>query len=67
MAGGGGWGNPIEREPSRVLDDVVDDRVSIQAAKEEYGVVISEGENKIDLNATKMLRSKMQKQTKFQQ
>ena len=67
MAGGGGWGNPIERDPSRVLDDVIDDRVSIQAAKSEYGVVISEGENKIDRNATKILRSKMQKQTEFQQ
>ncbi|MDP6960557.1 MAG: hydantoinase B/oxoprolinase family protein [Dehalococcoidia bacterium] len=67
MAGGGGWGNPIERDPSRVLDDVIDDRVSIQAAKSKYGVVISEGENKIDRNATKILRSKMQKQTELQQ
>ena len=50
-----------------MLDDVIDDRVSIQAAKSEYGVVISEGENKIDRNATKILRSKMQKQTELQQ
>ncbi len=62
MAGGGGWGNPMERDPSRVLEDVIDDRVSIEAAKNEYGVIISKGENKIDLNATKVFRSKMPNQ-----
>jgi N-methylhydantoinase B len=38
--GGGGWGNPFEREPEAVLADVVDGYVSIDRAREDYGVVI---------------------------
>ena len=38
--GGGGWGDPFEREPEAVLADVVDGYVSIDRAREDYGVVI---------------------------
>ena len=38
--GGGGWGDPYEREPERVLRDVRDGVVSVEAARREYGVVI---------------------------
>jgi N-methylhydantoinase B len=38
--GGGGWGDPLAREPSRVAADVRDGYVSADAAKHEYGVVI---------------------------
>jgi N-methylhydantoinase B len=38
--GGGGWGNPLEREPERVLRDVRDEYVSVEAAREVYGVVV---------------------------
>jgi N-methylhydantoinase B len=41
--GGGGWGDPFEREPERVLQDVVRGLVSPEAAERDYGVVISEG------------------------
>ena len=39
-AGGGGWGNPLERDPNRVVDDVRDGFVSVAAARAEYGVVV---------------------------
>ncbi len=39
-AGGGGYGDPLTRDPLRVLDDVADDYVSIERAKKDYGVVI---------------------------
>ncbi|HEV8016153.1 MAG TPA: hydantoinase B/oxoprolinase family protein [Stellaceae bacterium] len=38
-AGGGGWGDPLEREPMRVIDDIRDGFVSVEAAKSEYGVI----------------------------
>ncbi|MFQ5513934.1 MAG: hydantoinase B/oxoprolinase family protein [Myxococcota bacterium] len=38
--GGGGWGDPLDRDPEAVLADVVDEYVSAEAAKEKYGVVL---------------------------
>jgi N-methylhydantoinase B len=42
-AGGGGFGPPFERDPAAVLEDVLDDKVSVTAARERYGVVIAGG------------------------
>ncbi|MDT7575624.1 MAG: N-methylhydantoinase [Pseudonocardiales bacterium] len=39
--GGGGWGDPLTRDPQRVRDDVRDEYVSIQGALADYGVVVS--------------------------
>jgi N-methylhydantoinase B len=39
--GGGGWGDPLEREPQAVLDDVIDEYVSVDGASRDYGVVLS--------------------------
>lgn len=41
--GGGGWGDPCEREPERVLEDVRRGLVSEAAAERDYGVVVREG------------------------
>jgi N-methylhydantoinase B len=38
--GGGGYGHPYERDPERVLEDVVDGYVSIESAREDYGVAV---------------------------
>lgn len=38
--GGGGWGDPHDRPAQKVLDDVLDGYVSVNKAKEAYGVVI---------------------------
>ena len=50
MAGGGGYGDPFEREPERVAADVRDGRVSVAQAREAYGVVLDNG--RIDHAAT---------------
>jgi N-methylhydantoinase B len=57
--GGGGWGDPLEREPAMVLQDVVDDKVSVQSAREDYGVVVrTDGASfAIDEAATQTLRA----------
>jgi N-methylhydantoinase B len=39
--GGGGWGNPLERDPALVVRDVVWRKVSPEAALADYGVVLS--------------------------
>ena len=39
-AGGGGWGDPLSRDPLSVVDDVLDGYVSTEAASEVYGVVV---------------------------
>jgi N-methylhydantoinase B len=62
-AGGGGWGNPMARDPERVLRDVRDEYVSIEGARRDYGVVVigdpvhdPEG-LRIDHEATRHLRA----------
>lgn len=53
--GGGGYGNPLERDPERVLEDVLEELVSIEAAQELYGVVFDD-EGRIDYEDTKRIR-----------
>ena len=52
MAGGGGFGPVLERDPQRVLDDVLDDKISVERARAVYGVVIDVTRGQIDLPAT---------------
>jgi N-methylhydantoinase B len=54
--GGGGWGNPFERDPQQVLEDVRNDYVSREAAQREYGVVIDPATMTVDAKATLALR-----------
>jgi len=55
--GGGGWGNPLERDPELVRWDVIRGVVSVAAAREEYGVILVEGEDPaVDVEATRRLR-----------
>ena len=53
--GGGGWGDPFEREPERVQWDVIEGFVSRDAAREEYGVAMNENLS-VDTAATAALR-----------
>jgi N-methylhydantoinase B len=53
--GGGGFGDPLVRDPARVLADVVRGLVGVEAAEEGYGVVIRDGA--IDREATRTLRA----------
>jgi N-methylhydantoinase B len=58
QSGAGGYGDPLAREPARVLEDVLDGYVSVEAAREEYGVVITgDGVDlRVDEAATRALR-----------
>ncbi|HEX6212082.1 MAG TPA: hydantoinase B/oxoprolinase family protein [Methylomirabilota bacterium] len=59
QSGAGGYGDPLARDPARVLEDVLDDYVSIEAARTAYGVVIT-GEGldlRVDAPATAALRA----------
>lgn len=43
MAGGGGFGDPLDREPARVLSDVIEEKVTRAHALTAYGVVVVDG------------------------
>ncbi|MBL8131701.1 MAG: hydantoinase B/oxoprolinase family protein [Anaerolineae bacterium] len=55
--GGGGWGDPFKRNPQKVLSDVMNDYVSVESARRDYGVVIDPATMTIDAAATQALRS----------
>ena len=57
----GGYGDPVERDPERVLSDVRDEKVSRRGAQVDYGIVIKgRGQNlRIDPDATRTLRAQL--------
>jgi len=61
--GGGGWGDPLDRDPQAVLDDVLDEYVSEEGARRDYGVVLSGSLEAltlaIDADATDELRASL--------
>src|SRR5262252_452206 len=59
MASGGGYGDPLERDPLLVLEDVIDGVVSEQAAREVYGVVLDRKTETVDFTETTALRAKL--------
>ena len=56
--GGGGYGDPLQRPAQKVLEDVRNELVSIEKARDDYGVVIDPATLTIDEKATEALRSK---------
>jgi N-methylhydantoinase B len=62
MNAGGGYGEPLERDPELVLGDVLDGYVSIEGAREDYGVVIAPDKLVIDRAATERLRKARREQ-----
>ena len=54
--GGGGCGNPLEREPEMVQRDVVEGYVSVERARTDYGVAITPGTCEIDREETNRIR-----------
>jgi N-methylhydantoinase B len=59
--GGGGWGDPTERDPAWVLRDVLDDWVSIEAARRDYGVVIDPVAMQVDQRQTAAVREELRR------
>jgi N-methylhydantoinase B len=56
--GGGGYGNPLERDPEMVASDVMEGYVSLESARTDYGVAINPNTYEVDEQETKKLREK---------
>jgi N-methylhydantoinase B len=57
MQSGGGWGDPLDREPAAVLEDVLDEKIDRERARGVYGVVITPDGSGVDLAGTNTLRT----------
>jgi N-methylhydantoinase B len=55
-AGGAGRGDPLARDPAAVLDDVLEERITLAYARAVYGVVIDGGAMTVDAAATAAAR-----------
>ena len=55
VAGAGGWGDPLERDPAAVLKDVRNELVSLTAAREFYGVIINASTWTVEVERTQQL------------
>jgi N-methylhydantoinase B len=60
---GGGYGDPLERDPAKVLDDVLDGFITVDHARNDYGVVLSAVDDgygwALNKEATRALRAEM--------
>lgn len=59
LAGGGGWGDPLERDPEAVLRDVRNEFLSVDRAKADYGVIVNTKTWRVDGAATTKLRAEI--------
>ncbi len=59
--GGGGCGDPLDRDPGRVLRDVDDEIVSVEAARDTYGVVLDASDGRVDAERTAARRRSLRK------
>ncbi len=62
MASGGGYGDPLDRDPEAVLLDVVNGVVSPEAARDIYGVAVEQPEMRVDAAATEEIRARIREQ-----
>ncbi|MFQ6014580.1 MAG: hydantoinase B/oxoprolinase family protein [Anaerolineae bacterium] len=60
-SGGGGWGDPLERDPEKVREDVQNEFVSLESAERDYGVVLSHS-LEVDYQATDALRARLREE-----
>jgi N-methylhydantoinase B len=62
MAGGGGYGDALDRDPTLVLEDVLEGKVTCVHAAEAYGVVIADGPAPcVNVAATAQLRARLRR------
>src|SRR5437763_13663551 len=59
LAGAGGWGDPLERDPAAVLRDVRNELLSPQKAAADYGVVVDTASWRVDTAATEKRRAEI--------
>jgi N-methylhydantoinase B len=58
-AGGGGYGDPFRRNPDAVAEDVREGLISLERARQQYGVVIDPATRHVDERATETLRQRL--------
>jgi N-methylhydantoinase B len=63
-AGGGGWGDPLERDPTRTRNDVARKLMTEAKAREDYGVILAGSRLEVDRRATDELRDSMKRNRK---
>ena len=61
QSGAGGYGDSLERDVDSVHNDIIQQKITLNHAKMEYGVVVDANTLEIDLKATKILRNKLMK------
>jgi N-methylhydantoinase B len=59
LAGAGGWGDPLERDPNAVLKDVRNELLSLAKAEADYGVIIDAQLWRVDAPATQRRRAEI--------
>ena len=59
MPGSGGYGDPLDRDPSAVLDDYLQDKITTQHAREAYGVCIDPNTRTVLIDDTTAARAKL--------
>lgn len=57
LAGAGGWGDPLKRDPEAVLRDLRNELITEKSARDEYGVVVTGAPASVDAQATATLRA----------
>ncbi|MEM3550400.1 MAG: hydantoinase B/oxoprolinase family protein [Candidatus Bathyarchaeia archaeon] len=60
-SGGGGYGDPLERDPYLVLKDVEDKKITLEIAEKIYGVYIDKTKKELNLEKTEILRENIRK------
>lgn len=59
LGGGGGYGSPLKRSPEKVCAEVISGLLTVEKAKDDYGVVIHPDHLQVDMQATEQLRRSM--------
>jgi len=59
LAGAGGWGDPLERDPALVLRDVLEEKLTAEYVRREYGVVIDAAAGRVLAEETARLRANL--------
>ena len=67
VAGAGGWGDPLDRDPALVLRDVRNELVSLASARADYGVVLVGKPLVVDEAATRALRERLRLRRNWRQ
>jgi N-methylhydantoinase B len=61
QAGGGGHGDPLERDPALVAADVLNEKITPEYARREHGVVLDPARLEVDAEATRALRASLRR------